>query len=143
MRKIFTAAVAALTLAGAMASATTPAQAQVYGYDDDDDDEVVAAIVGGVVGLALGALGSRYLGNNYSQPYYGGQPYSGGGYYASQPYAAQPYAAQPYYGNDYYPAAQAYAPAYGYAQPRVCTTSQPVYDPYSGRRVVVQRQYAC
>lgn len=137
MRKIFTAAVAALTVAGALASATTPAQAERYGYHHDDNDEAAAAIAGGVIGLALGAAlagGSHNNGYYYGRGY---QPYYGGGYGGG------------YYGDGYYQPGYAYGPAYRYAPrayaygPRMCTSRERVYDPYIGRRVVIERRYRC
>lgn len=140
MRKILTAAVAALTVAGAMASATTPAHAERYRYDDNND-EAAAAIAGGVLGLALGAaLAGGYNNNSgyYNRSY---QPYyNGGGYYGGNGY----------YGQGYYQPGYAYAPAYRYAAPRAyayaprtCVRRERVYDPYIGRRVTVERRYAC
>jgi hypothetical protein len=134
MKKFLTGAMAAVTLAGSLAA--TSAQAEPYRYRrDNDNDTAAAAIVGGVVGLALGAAiaGSnkdrgRYYDNGYYDNRYYGRSYYNQGYYD-----------RGYYDRRY---ARPYAYGYGYA-PRVCTSRERVYDPYIGRRVTVQRRYAC
>jgi opacity protein-like surface antigen len=121
MKKALTAAVAALTLGGAIATAATPAAAQHYrggygGYSHGyygghyyrGHDSAGPAIAAGVVGLALGAaLASNSHSYAYDRPYYGG------GYY------------------DY---------DYG---PRICETTRWVWDPYIGHRVPVHERYRC
>src|SRR4051794_30560986 len=89
MRKVLTAALAAITLGGAVAATAAPAQAQGYhhggwggGYrggwygGHHHNDVAGPAIAAGVVGLALGAaLASNS--NHYASPRYGYAP----GYY--------------------------------------------------------------
>jgi hypothetical protein len=117
MRKVLTAALAAITLGGAVCATAAPAQAQHYGhghyyggghYYGHGYNNGGAAVAAGVVGLALGAA----IASNHG-PYYGG-------YYAPGPYA---------YG---------YGPAY-----QTCVTTRWVWDPYYGRRVPVRQAYAC
>ena len=124
MRKALTAAMAAITMGGAVLATAAPAEAQryhgggyygggrYYGHGRNNDGAAVAA---GVVGLALGAA----LASN-SHPYYG-HSY---GYYGAPAYA---------YG---------YGPAYGYSY-RTCETTRWVWDPYIGRRVPIREAYAC
>lgn len=116
MRKFITAAVAALTLGGAMVATTAPAEARPYGYYHGGywrgghyyghGVGPGVAIAAGVAGLAVGAALASPRG------YYGG----GYGY--------------PAYGY----------PAYGY---RTCIGQHWVWDPYYGRNVLVQDRYAC
>lgn len=134
MNKTLTAAVAALTVAGVAAGAAVPAQAQSYRHHDgrydnrhrDNDDNAGVAIAAGVIGLALGAaLASSSRDDN---PRYQDNRYQDNRYR---------------YGNSY-----RYAPhgaSYAYTQPRyrVCTSRERAYDPYTGRRITVRRQYAC
>src|SRR5689334_5103089 len=92
MKKALTAAMAAITLGGALAATAAPAQAQHwrgggYGghysgghYYYGHRDNAGPAIAAGVVGLALGAaLASNSHSYYYDRPYYGG--YYGPGYY--------------------------------------------------------------
>jgi opacity protein-like surface antigen len=126
MRKALTAAMAAITLGGAVCATAAPAEAQHYrggggyhggyygGHRGHGDGAAVAA---GVLGLALGAAIASDHG--YSHSYYD-RGYGGGyGYYGG-----------PAYGYDY--------PAY-----RTCVTTRWVWDPYIGRRVPVRQSYAC
>ena len=83
MRKIMTAAVAALTIGGALA-ASVPASAQNHydrGYRHNDDGAAVAA---GVAGLAIGAAIAS--GDRGPAPYYYNAPppayYNGPAYYS-------------------------------------------------------------
>jgi len=131
MRKFLTSAMAAVVAAGAVLATAGPANAERRHYrhhHGGGGDEVAAAILGGVAGLALGAAlssGSRrdrgyYYNNGYSyDPRY--ERYSGG-----------------YYGHDdrYYD--RPYRSRY-----RTCITRDRVYDPYIGRRVTIERRYAC
>lgn len=125
MRKVLTTALAAVTAAGAVLATAAPAQADRYRHHrhNNDGDEVAAAILGGVAGLALGAaLSSK--GDRRDRGYYSGYSYDPrydsyrGGYY-----------------RDSYR-----APRYAY---RTCITRDRVYDPYIGRRVTIERRYAC
>ncbi|HEY8003586.1 MAG TPA: hypothetical protein VIE16_05125 [Phenylobacterium sp.] len=121
MRKVLTAAMAAITLGGAICATAAPAQARehdhwggrgYYGGYHRDRDNGGAAIAAGVVGLALGAA---LAGNSHSYH----RSYYDGGYYAPG-----------YYAYDY--------PAY-----RTCESTRWVWDPYIGRRVPVTSRYAC
>src|SRR5690349_17839638 len=118
MRKMLTAAMAAITLGGAISAAAAPAQARDWGhrggygyyggnYYHGGHHDNGAAVAAGVVGLALGAA----LASN-SHSYYYDRPYYRSGYYDSGYY-------------DGY-----YAPAY-----RVCESERWVWDPYIHRRV--------
>lgn len=115
MRKTLTAAMAAITLGGALCATAAPAQAHGWdrgwhgghyyhhhGYDGG------AALAAGVVGLALGAAIAD-SGPHYYRSYYGPPP--------------PPY----YYG-------------YGY---RTCESTHWVWDPYWRREVPVTTRYAC
>ena len=114
MRKALTAALAALTLGGAVAAtATTGAEARPYYgghyYGHGHYNNGAGLAVAGIAGLALGAA----IASDHPHYY--------GGYYAPGPYA---------YG---------YAPGY-YG---TCYTTRWVWDPYYGRRVPVRQAYAC
>ena len=132
MRKILTAAVAALTVAGGVAAVAGPAQADPYRYYNghkNNNNDAGVAIAAGVVGLAIGAALASSSSNKRSSSYYDN------GYYQ------QPYGGQSYYGGQ-----RPYAydqGRYAYAPPRVCTNRERVYDRYSGRPMTVTRQYAC
>jgi hypothetical protein len=130
MRKALTAAMAAITLGGAVCATAVPAQAQHYnrghggGYNGGHSyghgyNNNGAAVAAGVVGLALGAAIASSNQGYYDRGYSSGYGYNSG-YYAPPPYA---------YG---------YAPAY-----RTCETTRWVWDPYYGRRVPVRQAYAC
>jgi hypothetical protein len=129
MRKILTAALAALTFGGAVAASTAPAEAQAYHrwggggwhgggyrYYGHGHSDAGVAVAAGVVGLALGAAiasdhgGGRY----YGRGYYGGGYYDYPGYYG-------------YYREGY----------------RVCESSHWAWDPYAGRHILVTDRYAC
>jgi hypothetical protein len=118
MRKIVTAALAALTLGGSVAATAVPAQAYPHdgwhggghwhgggGWRGDDAGLAVAA---GVLGLAAGAAIAS------DRPYYYDRPYYGRAYYGG-----------PYYG-------------YG-----ACVSHRRVWDPYYGGYVVRSFRYAC
>ena len=83
MRKIMTAAVAALTIGGALASAV-PASAQRHDGRDYHRDNDGAAVAAGIAGLAVGAAiasGDR----GYAPRYYNVPPpayYNGPAYYS-------------------------------------------------------------
>lgn len=116
MRKALTAAMAAITLGGAVCATATAADARPYGYHGGyygghygHGYGYGGAVAAGVVGLALGAA----IASNHG-------PYYGGPYYGPGPYAYGPY---PYY--------------------RTCVASHWVWDPYAGRNVLVRSSYAC
>ena len=96
-----------------------------------------------MLGLALGAAiaGSSknrgYDNGYYGDGYYNNGYYNGGSYYrgGSRDYG------DGYYGRGY-SYARPYAYGYGYA-PRTCVSRDRVYDPYIGRRVTIERRYAC
>ena len=130
MKKILTTALAAVTLAGAVVATATPAAADSYRRDHyrhhrGGSDKAAIAAFAGIAGLALGAaLSSKGDGRNgYSSNYdYRDAPYRNG-------YAYDP--AYDGYSGDYY------------ARPQVCVTRDKVYDPYIGRRVTIERRFAC
>lgn len=123
MRKTLTAAMAALTLGGAIAATAAPAEARDWGHRGGYDghyygggryygrDNGGAAIAAGVLGLALGAAIAD-----------SGPHYYRGGYYPPPP---------PPYGYGY---------GYGY---RTCEATRWVWDPYWRREVPVTTRYAC
>lgn len=135
MRKMLTAAVAALTLGGALVATTAPAEARPHGwgggyygggyrgYGRHHDNDAGVAVAAGVVGLALGAALASDSGH---------RTYYDGGYY------------RPGYSYGYYSPGY-YDPGYGYYDEgyRVCESSRWVWDPYIGRRVLVRSRYAC
>lgn len=133
MRKSISAALAAVTFAGAVAAAAGPAQARDYynrDYRHHGGGNTDTAIVAGVAGLAIGALlaGSSNRSRGYSSGgYYGPPPRYGygDGYGYGRPYG---------YGSPY---------AYGGRGYRTCESSRWVWDPYIGRRVLVRERYAC
>ena len=113
MRKILTAAAAALTLAGGMAATTAPVQAQTRGHGGSFHGGGFRGGGGGYrggYGYGVGAgLAGFALGAALASPYYYGYGYGPG------------------YGYGYYP--------YGYGG-----CAQRVWDPYWGRWTV---QYYC
>jgi hypothetical protein len=136
MKKLLTATIAAVIAAGAIGSSAGSAQAEPYRYHrdrDNNNDAAAAAIVGGVLGLALGAAiaGSNSKNRGYSSNSYYGDGYYNNGYYRG---------GSSYYDNGYY--GGRYAQPYAYA-PRTCVNRERVYDPYIGRRVTIERRYAC
>ena len=132
MRKLITSAMAAVVTAGAVLAAAGPANAdrRHYRHRRDNDDAVAAAVLGGVAGLALGAAlsnGSRgrgYYDNGYRyDPRYDGYYRGGRSYYGRGGYGGYGYYDRPRY--------------------RTCVTRDRVWDPYIGRRVTIERSYAC
>jgi hypothetical protein len=115
MRKALTAAMAAITLGGAVCATATAADARPFhgGFHGGfhHGGRGGAAVAAGVVGLALGAA----IASNHG-------PYYGGGYYGG-PYA--------------------YGYGYDYPYYRTCVTTRWVWDPYVGHRVPVRQPYAC
>jgi hypothetical protein len=113
MRKALTAAMAAITLGGAVCATATTADARPHGYHGyyghHRHGNGGAAVAAGVVGLALGAALAGDHDRYYDRGYYGG------------PYA---------YG-------------YGYPAYRTCETTRWVWDPYVGHRVPVRQAYPC
>jgi hypothetical protein len=124
MRKVLTAALAAITLGGAVCATAAPAEARGHygggGYHGGGGryygghGGAGVAVAAGVVGLALGAAlaGDR---GYYDRGYYGGG----------------------YYDRGYYPG------YYGYPGYRTCESTRWVWDPYIGRRVPMVSRYAC
>src|SRR5579871_5115577 len=117
MRKILTAGLAALTLAGGVAATAVPADAAPYhgGYYHGGGHwrggGAGWAIGAGLLGLAAGAAIAD------SHPYYYGP-----GYYHG-----------PYYGEGY---------GYGYGY-ESCVGRHRVWDPYIGSYVIRDFRYAC
>ena len=117
MRKMITAALAALTLGGAVAGAAAPASAagwhgggwgHGYGYRGGWHGGWGwggGALLAGVAGLAVGAA----IADNH-----------------------------PYYGGGYYPGPYAYGGPYA-----TCYGRRDVWDPYMGRYVIERVPYAC
>lgn len=125
MRKILTAAVAALTLAGGVTAVATSAEARPYDRNyrhrgNDHGDAVVAGIAGLAIGAALAS-------NNRDRGYYRG------GYYGDRRYN-RGYA--PRYSNGYYNRGYYAPPRYAYRSN--CRTVR-VWDPYYGRTVRERR----
>lgn len=120
MRMMLTKAAIVTGAAAATFVAAAPAEAQRYHrYRDRGGDVAAGAIVGGIVGLGLGAaIASSNRDRYYDRGYYG-RPYYGG-YYDRRDY-------RPY---------RAYRPYRGYYRQR-CVTRR-VYDPYIGRSVRVR-----
>lgn len=125
MRKILTAAVAALTLAGGMAASVTSAEARPYDRRYHRDNDHGDAVVAGIAGLAIGAaLASSNRDRGYYRDRYYDRRYYNRGYYAPRYYD------RGYYGRGYYA-----PPRYAY---RNCRTVR-VWDPYYGRTVRERR----
>lgn len=155
MRKFLTSALVALTIGGAVAA---PAAAQSY-YGNDrhyrshrsGSDTAAVAAFAGIAGLALGAALSSnnngYRSRSGYSPSYGSGYDSGSGYssgYGSS-YYGNGYTYDPRYdgySGNYYGRGDAYGGGY-YDRNRVCSSRERVYDPYTGRRVIIERQYAC
>jgi len=132
MRKFLTAAVAALTLGGAMVATTAPAEARPYGWGGGyggyhgyhyygHGGNPGVAVAAGIAGLAVGAALAS------PRPYYNG--YYGGGYGGGY-YPGYAYPSSGYY---YYPE----------PVPRVCSGGHWVWDPYAGRNIWVRDRYYC
>jgi hypothetical protein len=124
MRKFLASALAALTFGGAVAATATPAAAQryyghggyyggYYGHRHHGSDTAAVAAVAGIAGLALGSA----LASDHRRS----------GYYSEGYYAPRPY----YYERRYY------------YEPRTCISRDWVWDPYIGRHVRIEREYAC
>ena len=111
MRKILTASLAALTLAGAIGAGSASAQDHRDWHRGHDHDNSGAAVAAGIAGLAVGAA----LASGDQGRYDG---YRGGYYYGSPEYAYR------YYYGD------------GYSGARRCHTRN-VWDPYA--RAYIQR----
>ena len=101
MRKILTAALAALTVGGAIAATTTPAEAAPWhggfhgGYGRGYGPGV--AVGAGLLGLAVGAsLAGPHYGPGYYGPGYAYGPAYGPGYYGA---CRVHYRFDPYYGR--------------------------------------------
>lgn len=131
MRKILTAAVAALSLMGGVAATATSAEARPYDRNyrhrgNDHGDAVVAGIAGLAIGAAL-ASSNRDRGYYRDGRYYD-RGYNNRGYY-SRGYAPR------YYDRGYTRGYYA-PPRYAYRQR--CQTVR-VWDPYYGRTVRERR----
>jgi hypothetical protein len=124
MRKFLASALAALTLGGALAATASPAEAQRYYYGHGGyyggyyghhhhSDTAAVAAVAGIAGLALGSA----LASDHRRTVY----------YDSYYEAPRPY----YYERRYY------------YEPRTCISHDWVWDPYIGRHVRIEREYAC
>lgn len=130
MRKSISAALAAVTFAGAVAAAAGSAEARPYNdyyrHHSRGGGSTDTAIAAGVAGLAIGALlaGSSHRSQGY---YSSGSYYGGRGYYDAPRYGYG-------YGSPY---------AYGGRRYRMCESSRWVWDPYIGRRVLVRDRYPC
>jgi hypothetical protein len=124
MRKFLTTAVAATTLAGAIAVTATPVEARDYGpprhyyrHHDHRGNDAGVAVAAGIVGLALGAaLANSGDGRDayYDRGYYRSGYYEPRGYYSYEP------------------------PRY-----RTCVRRERTYDPYYGRSTEITRRYPC
>lgn len=109
----------ALTAGATIAGLAAPAEAQRWRrHHRGDGDEAAAAIVGGIIGLGLGAAIASSNRGRYYDPYYD-RGYYDRGYYGGG-----------YYDRDYYRGHR------GYYRER-CYTRR-VWDPYWGRRVRVR-----
>lgn len=106
-----------ITMGAALAATTltvaAPAEAQRYRGRYDRGDVAGAALVGGIVGLGVGAAIASNRG-----------PYYGGGYYGG------------YYGPRYYAPPVVYRPRY--FAPRVAYRPRAIYRPYAVRRPIVR-----
>jgi hypothetical protein len=149
MRKTLTTALAVVTLAGSVLATATPASAdryRDYGYRHHrkDSDKAAIAVAAGIAGLALGAaLSSKSNGRTSYNSGYSSRSYPYDNGYAYDPRDDS-------YGGDYYGRGSGYGYGYGYGYedsyrraPAVCISRERVYDRYSGRRVTVERRYAC
>lgn len=150
MRKALTWSIAALTAVSAVAFSTSAAAD--HDRYDNDDNEVGAAIIGGVLGFALGAaVGSSSNRNRYGSYGYGSSPYYGGsygspygyGYGSSSPYYGGSYGyGSPYYGSSRYGYGSPYYGGsyggYGYNSYGYGCRTERVWDRYYGRYVTRQ-----
>jgi hypothetical protein len=109
----------ALTAGATIAGLAAPAEAQRWRrHHRGGGDEAAAAIVGGIIGIGLGAAIASSNRGRYYDPYYD-RGYYDRGYYGGG-----------YYDRDYYRGHR------GYYRER-CYTRR-VWDPYWGRRVRVR-----
>lgn len=116
-----------LAAVASVAVVAAPADAQRYRHHRDrGGDRAAAAIVGGIVGVGLGAaIASSNRDRYYDRGYYDRGYYPA---YADRGYYGRGYYDRGHYGRGYY--------GRGYDRPR-CWTER-VYDPYVGRRVRVR-----
>lgn len=150
MKTIIKSGLAAMTAAASLVAAAEPASAHEWGdgyYGYQHDNSTGAAIVGGVIGLALGAaLASSGNHSGYYSSGYGYAPsYGGYGGYSSYPgygygngYGSSGYG--DYYGSSGYGGYNGYSPRYSYRQ---CISRRSVWNPYYGGYTVERYQYAC
>ena len=126
MRKILTAAAAALTLAGGLVATTAPAQAQTRGHG------------GNFHGGSF--HGGGWRGGSYRGGYYRGGSGWGYGAAALGGLALGAALASPGYGYGYGPY---YDGSYGGDYGGSCVGTQQVWDPYYGGYTVRRYYYAC
>ena len=129
MRNLFKKAVLGASLAATALTVAAPAEAQRYrGYRGHrGGDTAAGAIIGGIVGLGVGAaIASNNRNRYYDRGYYDGGYYDRG------------YPARGYYNDGYYPRRGYYSAPRGYYdyQPRCWTQYR--FDPYYGDRVPVR-----
>lgn len=129
MRKLIATGLAALTLAGALATGAEAGDRRRYHRDNDDG----AAIAAGIAGLAIGAA---LASSSRDRGYYRNDYYYRDGYY-DRGYYDRGYYPRGYYERRYYR-----PPVYGYYVPRHRRSSCRTYsqwDPYYGGYVRVRR----
>ena len=128
MNAIVKKGILALTAGATIAGLAAPAEAQRWRrHHGGGGDEAAAAIVGGIIGVGLGAAIASSGRNRYYDRY--DDRYYGGGYY-DRGYYDRGYYGGGYYDRDYYRGHR------GSYRER-CYTRR-VWDPYWGRRVRVR-----
>ena len=145
MRKFLTTTLAALTVVSGLTAVATPAQADGYNYGQDyrrdrhrGSDKAAIAAVAAIAGLAIGAaIASKNSGARSNRSYdYGDGRYSNG-----YDYDARDDSYSGGYGSYGGYSDRSYDRPYG--QTRTCVARDKTYDPYTGRRVTIERRYAC
>jgi hypothetical protein len=120
MVTLFKKAVVAGTLAATALTAAAPAEAQRYYRRDRGGDVATGAIIGGIVGLGVGAAIASDRGRYRGPRGYYGRPYYRGGYYAPRGYYYAPprrfYRPRAYYGPRYAPVPYGYGYRGGYGR---------------------------
>ena len=122
MRKTLTAAMAALTLGGAISAAAAPAQARDWGHQ----------------GYYGGGYGGHYYGGGHYYRHDNGGAASAAGVVGLALGAALASSGPSYYSHSYY--APPPPPYYAY---RTCESTHWEWDPYWHRQVPVTIRYAC